>query len=83
MIVELRGALRGCELLLNALRRKENTVVRWHNKGTSFVAPWSLSAHCRCTVAGFARAVVFQVVMTIDGECTGPGVPMDDGRWAT
>jgi hypothetical protein len=45
--VELRCTLRGRELLLNALRRKEDTVVRWHNKGTRFAGPWGPCAHPR------------------------------------
>ena len=83
VIVELRSTLRGRELLLNTLRRKENTVVGWHDKGTRFAGPWVPCAHRRCTVAGSARAVMFEVVMTIDRERKGSRVPVDDGRWTT
>jgi hypothetical protein len=83
VIGELRGTLSGRELLLNALRRKEDTVMRWHNKGTRFARPWGPCAHRRRAVARSVRAVVFEVVMTIDGECKGPRVPVDDGRWTS
>ena len=83
VIVELRSTLRSRKLLLNTLRRKENTVVRWHDKGTRFAGPWVPRAHRRCTVTGSARAVMLEVVMTIDRERKGSGVPMDDGRWPT
>ncbi len=57
--------------------------MRWHNKVTSFAGPWGPCAQSRRTVVGSARAVDSQAVMTKDGECKGPGVPVDDGRWTT